>query len=291
MCGGGSRPIGPNPDYPGADVVRCRSCGLWWTHPLPPAEDRSEDYDGRYVLHHDDELPPHYLPHKDARASAQHRFVHRHTDLAAASEVPVLDVGCGVGSLLRAFAADPNVTDLVGIEPSAVMRARAAARLPERAELLGGLFTPSAVGGRQFALATGSHVLEHVPDPVPFLAALRTCVRPGGSLFLEVPRESVRSVRAALAAGRSGPMHVVFFDRSTLVRACSRAGWEPVHAEAVGPSLDAFSVVPDDRRSRRARSRRASAAGGPVPGSIEAFDHPNDPDGAWLRIVARNPSG
>jgi SAM-dependent methyltransferase len=296
-CGGGSRRIGPNPDYAGSDVVRCRKCGLVWTRPLPSATDRSDDYDGRYALHHATDLPPHYLPHKDARAAAQHRFVLDHTGIGASASVSVLDIGCGVGSLLRAFAADANVTDLVGIEPSSVMRARAARRLPERAVLLGGLFTPEAVAGRRFTLAVGSHVLEHVPDPVSFLVDLRSCVEPGGVAFFEVPHESAATIGDVVRARWAGLMHVIFFTAPTLADVFRRAGWEPLRVAAVGPPLPTFSVVPEANRHWRQRWRerlgsgatRAARGDAAAMGTVEAFDLGEDPDGAWLRIVARNP--
>ena len=87
------------------------------------------------------------------------------------------------------------------------------AQQAQQGNLMGGLFSAAAVGGRRFTLVAGSQVLEHVPEP-------------------------------------------------------------------------------QRRRRARARTARAAAvAGGPAMGTVEAFDHPNDPDGAWLRVVARNPVG
>jgi SAM-dependent methyltransferase len=310
VCGGsGHRTLGPNPDYPDSEIVRCSACGLMSTFPVPPQEELAEDYETSYVLHHHDELPPHYVPHKDARAAAQRSFVVEHSDLSVFDRVSVLDIGSGIGSLLKAFADLPNAGDLVGIEPSPTMRARAQQRVPPEARLLGGLFSPNRFEEASFELVTGSHVLEHVGDPVRFLGDVRSTVRPGGLLFLEVPRETEHEVRRIVAARHQGLMHLLFFERETLLAALHAAGWELCHVAAFGPSRDSFSVVPPSPRPSGSRIRRRAvrfarrlglakwrprsakrSTTSAEMGSIGAFSTENEPDGIWLRVLARNPA-
>jgi SAM-dependent methyltransferase len=67
-----------------------------------------------------------------------------------------------------------------------------------------------------------THVLEHEPDPLDSLRKLRSVIRPGGFLYLEVPFE----YGERLVSRRPGAVwHVGFFNRRTILIASARAGW------------------------------------------------------------------
>jgi SAM-dependent methyltransferase len=304
-CGGrGNRPLGANPDYPQSEILRCSSCDLMWTYPVPPPEELVDDYEIKYPRRHHRALAPHYIPHKDARAAAQWTFVLQHSDLGQASDVSVLEIGCGIGSFLKAFGETSERCRLVGIEPSPLMRAHARERLPESVQLLPGLFTADRFAPASFDLVSGSHVLEHVGDPVRFLEQIRLVARPGAWLFLEVPRETEAEVTSIAAARYSGLMHLLFFERESLLATLEAAGWEPRAIAAFGPRRASFSVVPPPTRTlsrrrlaagrlarrlhiRRPRRRRTRGTTNEV--SVDAFSTSHDPDGIWLRVLARCP--
>ena len=79
-----------------------------------------------------------------------------------------------------------------------------------------------------------SHVLEHVPDPVEFLAGLRKAARPESYLFVEVPNETEKTVRAMCKYEARGFMHLCFFDTNTLRRTMAGAGWTPLRDVTCG---------------------------------------------------------
>lgn len=103
----------------------------------------------------------------------------------------VLDVGCNTGYGTMRFV--PVARRVVGVDVSS--RAIDAAReraIDGRPEFLvtSGFDLPFADGS--FDLVTSFQVLEHVPDPGPFLAELSRVARPGGSVILATPNAATR---------------------------------------------------------------------------------------------------
>ncbi len=79
---------------------------------------------------------------------------------------------------------------------------------------------------REFDVVLAQDVLEHVPDPGEFLGALYRSVVPGGRLIIDTPNVGGRSVRAVGERWRGfNPFHIYLFDRDTLTRAVSNAGF------------------------------------------------------------------
>jgi SAM-dependent methyltransferase len=95
-----------------------------------------------------------------------------------------LDIGCSAGLLLQQFTKAYGCRP-VGVEPGEAYRTYALAqKLPVYASL-GDL---AANESEQFDFISLAHVLEHLPDPVTYLSALRQeWLAPGGWLLLEVP--------------------------------------------------------------------------------------------------------
>ena len=104
--------------------------------------------------------------------------------LDAVAPESVLEVGCGEGAMGAWFAA--RVAAYTGVEPDAVARATATARV---GEMPGARIVASIddTAGLAVDLACAFEVLEHVEDDVGLLDTLRSRVRPGGALLLSVP--------------------------------------------------------------------------------------------------------
>jgi SAM-dependent methyltransferase len=97
----------------------------------------------------------------------------------------MLDVGCGNGAMLRAFAVVAGGGwELNGFEPhlasDAELRAIPGVRHVWSEDDLSNT-------DESYDFITLSHSLEHIPDPVAYLAALRGRLAPGGRLLIEVP--------------------------------------------------------------------------------------------------------
>lgn len=96
----------------------------------------------------------------------------------------ILDVGCGTGGMLRMLREFGTVEGMdASDEALSFARARAGPDVPlHRGELPGGL--PPA---RRYDLITAFDVIEHIPDAVRALEALRAALAPGGTLVCTVP--------------------------------------------------------------------------------------------------------
>jgi len=95
----------------------------------------------------------------------------------------LLDVGCGKGAFLRAFGERFAGWTLAGCDQGEANRSEIEA-IPGVETYTAG---PPAEKAGEFDLIAMSHVLEHVPHPVPFLSDLRSTLRDGGLLLVHGP--------------------------------------------------------------------------------------------------------
>ncbi len=105
-------------------------------------------------------------------------------DMLAVRAGTLLDVGCGPG-----FAAELLATHgftVTGFE--AAPSAAAAARTRGIAVLEGDL-SSGPLPGAPYDVVVAFEVLEHLPDPLQGLEALRAACRPGGDIIVSLPNE------------------------------------------------------------------------------------------------------
>jgi 2-polyprenyl-3-methyl-5-hydroxy-6-metoxy-1,4-benzoquinol methylase len=132
-----------------------------------------------------------------------------------------LDVGCSTGAFLRVLAAAGIAAE--GVELSAVAAAEARAH---GCTVHDGTVETYEPRGR-FAAVTAFDVVEHVPDPRPMLARIRSWLVPGGVLALTLPDAASWT---ATAMGRhwfyyTGPDHVHYFTPHSITRLLDDAGF------------------------------------------------------------------
>lgn len=95
----------------------------------------------------------------------------------------MLDVGCGNGAMLRAFAAVAGQWELNGFEPH-LASDREIYAIPGVRQVWTGALADT---GGAYDLLTLSHSLEHVENPIAYLAELRSRLSPSGRLLIQVP--------------------------------------------------------------------------------------------------------
>jgi len=127
----------------------------------------------------------------------------------------LLDIGCGNGAFLKAFGASQPGWTMTGCELDERNKLAVEA-IPGVDELHVG---PMAALGRQFDLVVLVHALEHVVDPVSFLASVIPLMRPGAHLLIQVP-DLMNSPFDLLIAD-----HCSHFSAVTLSNAVTRAGF------------------------------------------------------------------
>jgi SAM-dependent methyltransferase len=178
----------------------------------------------------------------------------------------VVEVGCGDGVLLAQLAGRGVGEARHGFDISERAIAYAASR-PEvdLAQAFDGHALPVADGA--YDLGILSHVLEHVPDPLPLL---RETARASRAVVVEVPLEdNLTASRGSASAGRQAIGHLHRFSRADVAALTSAAGLR-VLADLADPLPLAvhafFAETPADRAKAlaKAAARRAVFAAAPA---------------------------
>lgn len=212
LCGGRSYQVLFHKQ--GYDFTRCTGCSLVRLDPLPTADALAEIYERSYR----DGLYAMFAKADDVRTGTARARVAAIAPLAPAG--PWLDVGCSTGALLR--AAVERGIDAEGIELSAVAVAEARARGLHATRASADDFEPT----RRYACITAFDLVEHLIDPNPFLARVRSWLAPGGRLAITVP--DIKSPHARVMRRHwyyyAPPVHVNYFERDTIVRLLERHG-------------------------------------------------------------------
>jgi SAM-dependent methyltransferase len=164
----------------------------------------------------------------------------------------VVEVGCGDGALLAELSSRGFGDSLAGFEISQaaldLARSRSIPRVA-RLDAFDGRQLPAA--GGEFALGLLSHVLEHVPEPVPLL---RETARIARAVILEVPLERNLSGARATSRERSEASgHLDPLDRAAVRSMVDAAGLRVVD-ELLDPLPREVHTFFADSTAARARA-------------------------------------
>ncbi len=154
----------------------------------------------------------------------------------------VLDIGSNDGSFLEALRG-AGFTRLVGVEPSRRLAEDGRARgFSVEDDYFGPQMVPRLLAshGRARA-AVCRHTIEHVPDPLAFVSALRECLNPEtGIALIEVPDGS--AIPELGNVYEFWDEHLYCFCAENLARLAERAGMR-IHAIEVQPHLDTRNLL------------------------------------------------
>jgi SAM-dependent methyltransferase len=206
-------------------LLRCARCGTAVTGGAPPGEDPHAvgAYGGTPRLA---ALARPLLGAFDRRRA---RLLARALDRPDLQGVRVLDAGAGRGRFVAYARAAGAAAE--GLEPSRRGADAASARYGvalRRERVEEASFAPQS-----FDAVTLWHVLEHVDDPDPMLAAIARWLRPGGVLLAGVP--NLDSIQARVGGARwyhlDVPRHRVHYTPAGLRVAVQRHGLRPRFVE------------------------------------------------------------
>lgn len=177
----------------------------------------------------------------------------------------LLDVGCGAGHFAAAAVrAGYRVTGLDISEAHLDLARRRFGLTDLHRGTLGDLVATSPP--RRFDVVAAFQVLEHVADPVRFVADAVRLVAPGGYLAVGVPNWRVWP--AFRAPGDAPPNHLTRWSRRSLARVLERAGLEVLqlreHRSAYGWLLRHLRLGLL-RRAMQGSAVDAVSPGGPRP--------------------------
>ena len=172
--------------------------------------------------------------------------------LALADGRPVsryLEIGCSFGFILD-YARRILGWEVRGFDPGALARlGRDALKLPIENE-----FFQAGQGFDGWAdLVFCSEVIEHIPDPAPFLTLLSSALAPDGQLILTTPNGDALTEGgdpAVLSAILSPGHHIILYNPASIAALLRRHGFAEVRVEENGFQLR----IAASRTPRRGRS-------------------------------------
>ena len=204
----------------GFSFVRCRSCGLVYVNPRPPADSLLSLYADYHGREGKDEASWERLMSLIFRESAN-LLCSMHN---GAPRRRLLDVGCGFGSFVAAMRERGWGAE--GVDPSPTVVAAAARKgLPVRLGALEELQGECGI----FDAVTMFYVLEHLPDPMKALRKASDLLAPGGTLLIRVPHTTpIVRLLAPVGLGRTlydPPFHLYDFSPAVLREMLRRTGF------------------------------------------------------------------
>jgi len=162
-------------------TVMCEGCGLVWTDPRPDEEANRRFYAHDYRVSY--KAAPTPKPKHAFRESRRALARYRRIEPLLSPGGRVLDVGAGAGFF--PYVLQSRGFDVRGIEPNAGFCRWGCETLGVNVK--SGFLQDFDFADEPFDLITLNHVLEHLPDPGGALAILRSWLKPGGALVVEVP--------------------------------------------------------------------------------------------------------
>jgi SAM-dependent methyltransferase len=153
----------------------------------------------------------------------------------------ILDVGCASGNFLQ--VCFERGWEIVGIEPAEGFCAKAKAMLGEGGKIICATLQQASLPKGSFDVVTLWDVLEHVSEPVEFLASCASLLRPSGFVFANVP--DLDSAQARVLGSKWPlllPEHFNYFNKGSLKRCGELAGltW---HSFGRRPAFFSFDYI------------------------------------------------
>jgi SAM-dependent methyltransferase len=196
-------------------TVICRVCGLLAHARVPTESELQEYYARQYRWDYQGEYLP--APYRVVREWKRGKRLRRELTPYLRRGDRIIEIGCGLGCTVKNL--ELAGFDAQGIEPAAGFRQFACQALRARVAP-GYLGTLPPRSEYDFVLLV--HVLEHLRSPSQSLAHIRSLLRPGGRLYVEVPN-------AGAPHAAPGKMfhfaHIYNFTADSLEMAAGKAGF------------------------------------------------------------------
>jgi len=216
-------------------LVRCRQCDLAYIDPRPKGPVLAAIYSAGYFTGNG-RIPTYQdyvateLKGYDERSHLAFLVLDRIARLHRVQGSTLLDVGCGIGTLLRVARDRGAAGEGIDISSWCVDYGRNNFGLRLETGRLENVYA----AGPRFDTITCIDVIEHVPDPTAALQAMADLLKPQGIICLLTPNFRCYE--------RYGPKwlplhanleHLYYFDRDTLGRAGRLAGLDAVYWETL----------------------------------------------------------
>jgi ubiquinone/menaquinone biosynthesis C-methylase UbiE len=157
------------------------------------------------------------------------------TELGRLQPESLLDVGCGTGALLEAFAAERPSARLYGIDLAPEMAAIAGRRLGKRAQISVADAEALPLPDASVAAVVCVDSFHHYPNPDVVLREIHRVVRAGGSLVLaewRMPAPARRLMNSFIQRLPEGDVRV--YSRAELCGLALAAGFDQLRWRKAG---------------------------------------------------------
>lgn len=177
-------------------VVCCKSCGMGYLDPTYTERGIVKLFEGMGTSLHS---PPDWSRRQAMWLEDKPAF-------------RILDYGCGSGVFVDCMRARGRIAHGADIDPQS------------RADYIGGWRETIKGDGGRYDLVTMWHVLEHMPNPRPFLEELTKCA---DALAIEIP-VSDREQEPDLTGYLGACQHSLFMSEAVATELLRRCGWHPL---------------------------------------------------------------
>ena len=157
-------------------ILWCAKCGFGWQHPLPTPE---------MIQNYYSEFSTYNLPGANEKEKSSRRRLNRINHLKP-NRGRLLDIGSGLGHFLA--LARKEGWDVAGVEPQ--KSAAEYCRKHQNIDVYRGFVEELDLKPETFDVVTLWDVLEHVHEPLQFLAESARLVAPNGLLIIAIPNAS-----------------------------------------------------------------------------------------------------
>jgi SAM-dependent methyltransferase len=215
ICDAGVEEFDPYADVQKWTYVRCRSCGVVSLHPIPNSNSLLSYYNQNYMVP------------KDAYARGAARYapsILEDMRKRFPRRGKLLEIGASYGFFLDIARRDGWGVSGVELDDNAAKYGRDILKIPIFSGTVENAFPSLAP---PYDVIVIFHVIEHVPDPIPFLELCRRVLAPNGVLILRTPNiESwIASVTRSYWQWQCPPAHIHLFSPKALDVALERSGF------------------------------------------------------------------
>lgn len=273
-----------------ATLVECHSCGMRYLNPAPDAASLARLYSEGSVdpvpvdpaqIHPVPRTPPTLLPLRTVFRTVNgllRGHPHNWPDEDGQGR-SILDFGCHDGGKLTYWYQ--RGWRVAGIDLNERAIEVAQRHFPDGQFGCGDLLTLDIA--ERFDFIRADNVIEHLPDPVAYLAALAKLLKPGGQLRVFAPNGAAFSARLF---GRYSyvcwmPFHLNLFTPKTLPFALKRAGFTDVQCFTFSP-IGSWTHTQRQILLRPGFNRRSPSGLDRLLRRFSLLNYPGDTIAQWL---------
>ncbi len=220
----------------GYELVICESCGAGYAQDIPPQTvfDRYYTEMSKYE----------YIDRAGVQTDSELQRFREEVDLVESyltNTDRILDIGCSTGGLLAEFKRR-GFLNLLGVDPSP-----ACAKFTEK--LYGITAKPATISTldrlkEQVDIAFLTGVLEHLRDLDSSLNSVKSCLKPGGLIFLIVPDATHYDRHFSAPFQFFSMEHINYFSPTSLINLMAHHGFSAVFTERLTLQLTSNANEP-----------------------------------------------